>query len=142
VAPEVHVNTAQAYRDLSPRLTTELQQNKIFSFQSHTWDLNSLGLAANDFEAVVFERHRALGVLKKRLVRAGAAVAMMTGSGSALFGLFADRAGVSRALECMGEVTAFRISLVSRVRYRSMWRRALQGHIKPNIWPPQSRYFS
>ena len=142
VAPEVHVNTAQAYGDLSPRLTTESQQNKIFSFQSHTWDLNSLGLAANDFEAVVFERHRALGVLKKRLVRAGAAVAMMTGSGSALFGLFADRAGVSRALESMGEVRAFRISLVSRMRYRSMWRRALQEHIKPNIWPPQSRYFS
>jgi 4-diphosphocytidyl-2-C-methyl-D-erythritol kinase len=148
VAPEVHVNTAQAYRDLSPRLehypglTTELQQNKIFSFQSHTWDLNRLGLAANDFEAVVFERHKALGVLKKRLVRAGAVVAMMTGSGSALFGLFADRAGVSRALKSMGEVRAFRISLVSRARYRSMWWRALQEHIKPNIWPPQSRYFS
>jgi 4-diphosphocytidyl-2-C-methyl-D-erythritol kinase len=153
VAPEVHVNTAQAYSDLSrrleqhyPGLTTESQQNKIFSFQSHTWDLNSLGLAANDFEAVVFERHRALGVLKKRLVRAGAAVAMMTGSGSALFGLFADRAGVSRALESLGVrgggVRAFRISLVSRARYRSMWRLALQGHIKPNIWPPQSRYFS
>jgi 4-diphosphocytidyl-2-C-methyl-D-erythritol kinase len=142
VAPEVHVNTAQAYRDLSPRLTTESQQNKIFSFQAHTWDLNSL--AANDFEAVVFERHRALGVLKKRLVRAGADVAMMTGSGSALFGLFADRAGVSRALESVGEVRAFRISLVSGVRYRSMWRRALREHIKPNIWPPQSqsRYFS
>jgi len=156
VAPEVHVNTAQAYRDLSrhlehdpgldhyPGLTTESQQNKIFSFQAHTWDPTSL--AANDFEAVVFERHRALGVLKKRLVRAGAVVAMMTGSGSALFGLFADRAGVSRALESLGvrggEVRAFRISLVSRVRYRSMWRRALQGHIKPNIWPPQSRYFS
>jgi 4-diphosphocytidyl-2-C-methyl-D-erythritol kinase len=142
VAPEVHMNTAQAYGDLSPRLTIESQQNKIFSFQSHTWDLNRLGLAANDFEAVVFERHRALGVLKKRLVRAGAAVAMMTGSGSALFGLFADRAGVSRALESVGEVRAFRISLVSRARYRSMWRRALHEHIKPNIWPPQSRYFS
>src|ERR1035441_894487 len=38
VAPGIHVNTAQAYRDLSPRLTTELQQNKIFSFQSVTWD--------------------------------------------------------------------------------------------------------
>jgi 4-diphosphocytidyl-2-C-methyl-D-erythritol kinase len=148
VAPEVHMNTARAYGDLSlrlehyPGLTTESQQNKIFSFQSHTWDLNRLELAANDFEAVVFERHRALGVLKKRLVRDGAAVAMMTGSGSALFGLFADRAGVSRALESLGEVRAFRISLVSRARYRSMWRRALQEHIKPNIWPPQSRYFS
>ena len=38
VAPGIHVNTAQAYRDLSPRLTTELQQNKIVSFQAVTWD--------------------------------------------------------------------------------------------------------
>src|SRR5437016_3402070 len=71
VAPDVHVNTAQAYRDLSPRLTSESQQNKIFAFQSLTWDPN-LGLAANDFEAVVFEQHRGLAALKKRLVRAGA----------------------------------------------------------------------
>ncbi|MCU1236924.1 MAG: 4-diphosphocytidyl-2-C-methyl-D-erythritol kinase, partial [Candidatus Solibacter sp.] len=46
IAPAIHVNTAQAYRDLSPRLTggltTELQQNKIFSFQSLTWDPGSL----------------------------------------------------------------------------------------------------
>ena len=52
VAPGIHVNTAQAYRDLSPRLTTELQQNKIFSFQSVTWDTSRLAGACNDFEAV------------------------------------------------------------------------------------------
>jgi 4-diphosphocytidyl-2-C-methyl-D-erythritol kinase len=37
VAPGVHVSTAAAYRALTPRLTTESQQNKIFSFQSQTW---------------------------------------------------------------------------------------------------------
>ena len=35
VAPGVHVSTAEAYRRLSPRLTSESQQNKIVSFQSH-----------------------------------------------------------------------------------------------------------
>src|ERR1035441_7853801 len=67
VAPGIHVNTAQAYRDLSPRLTTELQQNKIVSFQSVTWDTGSLASARNDFETVVFEQHRKLATLKKRL---------------------------------------------------------------------------
>lgn len=140
VAPRVHVNTAQAYRDLSPSLTTELQQNKIVSFQSHTWGGSRVDWVANDFEAVVFEQHSGLAILKKRLVRAGAAVAMMTGSGSALFGLFRDRDGVSRALKSLGEEKTFRISLVSRVRYRGMWWRALGEHIKPKLWPPQSRY--
>jgi 4-diphosphocytidyl-2-C-methyl-D-erythritol kinase len=139
-APGIHVDTAQAYRDLSPRLTTELQQNKIFSFQAITWDTGSLGSARNDFESVVFEQHRKLATIKKRLVRAGATVALMTGSGSALFGLFPDRNGIARAKELLGEVQTFPISLVGRARYRALWRRALKEHTTPGLWPLQSRY--
>jgi len=87
LAPGIHVNTAQAYRDLSPRLTTDLQRNKIYSFQSLTWDARSFSGLSNDFEAVVFEQHPELALLKRRLVRAGASVALMTGSGSSVFGL-------------------------------------------------------
>jgi len=140
VAPGIHVDTARAYRDLSPRLTTELQQNKIFSFQSVTWDTGSLASARNDFESVVFEQHRKLATLKKRLVRAGATVALMTGSGSALFGLFPDGNRISRARELLGEVQTFPISLVGRARYRALWRRALKEHTTPGLWPLQSRY--
>ena len=140
VAPGIHVNTAQAYRDLSPRLTTELQQNKIFSFQSVTWDTSSLASGRNDFESVVFEHHRKLATLKKRLVQAGATAALMTGSGSALFGLFPDGNGISRAIELLGDVQTFPISLVGRGRYRALWRRALKEHTTPGLWPLQSRY--
>jgi 4-diphosphocytidyl-2-C-methyl-D-erythritol kinase len=140
VAPGIHVNTSQAYRDLSPRLTTELQQNKMVSFQSVTWDMAGLASARNDFEAVVFEQHRKLATLKRRLVRAGATAALMTGSGSALFGLFPNRNGISRAKELLGEVQTFPIWLVGRARYRAMWRRALKEHTTPGLWPLQSRY--
>jgi len=140
VAPAVHVNTAQAYRDLSPRLTTELQQNKIVSFQAQTWGGSRVEAAANDFETVVFEQHRSLEILKKRLERAGASIALMTGSGAALFGLFKDRETVSRAMKLLGKERTFRISLVNRARYQRMWWRALREHIKPKLWPPQSRY--
>lgn len=142
VAPGIHVSTAEAYGALSPRLTTESQQNKIFSFQSHTWAVNDGAAGCNDFEAVVLEREPRLAELKKRLVRSGARPAMMTGSGSALFGLFRDRAEVKRALEQMGKVKGFSVSLVPRSRYRSMWRRALTAHLASdsNVWPPQSRY--
>jgi 4-diphosphocytidyl-2-C-methyl-D-erythritol kinase len=140
VAPGLHVNTAQAYRDLSPRLTTELQQNKIVTFQSVTWDTSRLASNRNDFESVVFEQHRKLATLKRRLVRAGATLALMTGSGSALFGLFADCNGISRAKELLGAVRTFPISLVGRARYRALWRRALREHTTPGLWPLQSRY--
>ena len=81
VAPGVHVSTAEAYAGLSPRLTSESLENKIFSFQSFAWDPGRPGLAANDFEPVVFERHGRLSALKRSLAKAGARTAMMTGSG-------------------------------------------------------------
>ena len=142
VAPGVHVSTADAYRALSARLTTELQENKIFSFQSLAWAGVAGAAGSNDFEAVVMEREPCLAELKRRLIRAGAQPAMMTGSGSALFGLFRDRAEVRHALERMGDVKSFSVSLVPRSRYRSGWRRALAPHIvsDTNVWPPQSRY--
>jgi len=140
VAPGVHVNTAQAYRDLSPRLTTELQQNKIVSFQAVTWDTASLASARNDFESVVFEQHPKLARLKKQLERAGACAALMSGSGSALFGLFPDCNAINRATELLGDTQTFPISLVGRARYRALWRRALKEHTTPGLWPLQSLY--
>ena len=138
VAPGVHVNTAQAYRDLSPRLTTESLQNKMVSFQTQTWGLDRRG-GSNDFEEVVFEQHVSLAVIKEKLLRAGASPAMMTGSGSALFGLFPTAKEATRAMKSWGEERSFRISLVSRGRYQAMWRRALEEHTTGRIWPPQSR---
>ncbi|MBZ5624695.1 MAG: 4-(cytidine 5'-diphospho)-2-C-methyl-D-erythritol kinase [Acidobacteriia bacterium] len=141
VAPGIHVSTPDAYRHLSPRLTSESPQNKISSFQSQTWDLASEAPAANDFESVVFEQHGELALLKKRLIRAGASTAMLTGSGSALFGLFRNRDEVTRTIEewkGSGMPDLYRISLVNRARYRAMWWRALGPYIDRRVWPPRS----
>jgi 4-diphosphocytidyl-2-C-methyl-D-erythritol kinase len=140
VAPGLHVNTAQAYRDLSPRLTTESQQNKIFSFQSHTFGGANEEPFENDFERVVFAQHRSLALWKKRLKSVGATVALMTGSGSALFGLFESSSEAARARDLLGDKgKTHRISLVSRSRYRSTWWKALDGLIEPKTWPPRTR---
>jgi 4-diphosphocytidyl-2-C-methyl-D-erythritol kinase len=138
VTPALHVSTAEAYAALSPGLTTESQQNKIFSFQALLWG-NEM-CPQNDFESVVFEKFGRIAALKQKLVDAGAAIALMTGSGSAVFGLFPARNAVSGARESLGGEMTFRISLVSRARYRSLWWRALEEHITGRVWPPQSRY--
>jgi len=142
VAPGVHLSTAEAYRALSPRLTSEAEENKIFSFQTHTWSVADGAAAVNDFEPVVFERESRLATLKQRLIGAGASPAMLTGSGSALFGLFRDRQGRRRALERFRDEKTFPISLVTRAQYRGIWRRALGPHLDPerSLWPPRSRY--
>ncbi len=142
VAPGVHVSTAAAYRALTPRLTTESQQNKIVSFQSQAWGELGQGawtLGVNDFETVVFEQFPQLAALKRRLVKLGANPAMMTGSGSALFGLFRTREQVNRAAKSFSEERVFPISLVGRAGYRSLWWRTLRPHIEDKLWPPLSR---
>ena len=147
IAPELHVSTAEAYARLSPQLTSESQENKMVSFQSTAWRAGG-GQAGradseashNDFEQVVFERHPRLDALKRRLQKLGAAPALMSGTGSALFGLFSDREQVRRAVQSLREERVFPITLVSRSRYHSEWSKRLQSHTRGNLWPPQSRY--
>ncbi len=139
-APGVHISTPDAYRALSPRLTAESQQNKIVSFQSQIWEATD-ELPANDFEAVVFEWHPELAALKGRLSKLGGRPVMMTGSGSAVFGLFDTREKFARAVKSIREVSVFPFTLVSRARYRAMWWRQTRAHnLNQNLWPPRSRY--
>jgi 4-diphosphocytidyl-2-C-methyl-D-erythritol kinase len=142
IAPGIHVSTPEAYQLLGSRLTSELQQNKIESFQSRIWEQGCAGEGTNDFEAVVFERHPKLASIKKKLIQAGASPALMTGSGSSLFGLFGNPDRAAEAARRFSEpgLSPKKFSLVSRVRYQSLWWRALQQHITGRTWPPQSRY--
>ena len=58
----------------------------------------------NDFDRVVFGRLPSLRGLRERLVRAGAAAARLTGSGSAIIGVFRDAgAALSCALSERGD---------------------------------------
>jgi 4-diphosphocytidyl-2-C-methyl-D-erythritol kinase len=144
VAPGVHVSTAEAYRDLGRSELTSAAENNIISvFQSSVWGRgwsSSESLGSNDFEAVVFARHPRLRGLKRQLERLGATPAMLSGSGSALFGVFRDRSQAGRACEVLGKEQALPIRFVTRAGYRARWWRDLEAHLAERVWPPQSRY--
>jgi 4-diphosphocytidyl-2-C-methyl-D-erythritol kinase len=78
--------------------------------------------------------------IKRKLARLGASPAMMSGSGSALFGLFGSSDDAARAARAFVDERVFRISLVSRRRYQAVWLGQLKDHVVANVWPPQSRY--
>ena len=150
LVPGLHVSTAEAYQALgrgAGELTLPAWQDMISGFQSCVWELGQAlrgtpapAAGGNDFESVVFSRHPRLKSLKRRLEKLGASPALLSGSGSALFGLFAGRGEAERAREHFPKEHVIMISLVSRARYRALWWRRLSPHIAGKVWPPQSRY--
>lgn len=90
VKPAIHISTAEAYAGVTP---TEKQARlpEILSEPVASWR----SLLINDFELSVFRRYPQIKVIKEKLYDAGAVYAAMSGSGSAVFGLFENRPAVS-----------------------------------------------
>ena len=88
VTPQVHVSTAEAYRGVTPRTADGIGPGvaltEILAGQVESWR----GKLGNDFEPSVFAAHPELAAEKRKLYDEGAAYASMSGSGSALFGIF------------------------------------------------------
>ena len=126
----IHVSTAEAYRALKrTELTSEPDSHILREFQTVAWTLAATNLGClqlkNDFEAPVFKSHQDLGSALRKLRRLGANPALMTGSGSALFGIFQSQAEAKAVVGKFPQGTARAVRFISRRQYRALWRRAL-----------------
>lgn len=85
LTPEgIAVSTKDAYGGIRPHLP-DLPLREALARPVVEWD----GLLVNDFEETVFAKYPELAAIKKSLYDSGAAYASMSGSGSALFALYA-----------------------------------------------------
>lgn len=85
LTPEgIAVSTKDAYGGIRPHLP-DLPLREVLARPVVEWD----GLLVNDFEETVFAKYPELAAIKKSLYDSGAAYASMSGSGSALFALYA-----------------------------------------------------
>ncbi len=87
IMPEIHVSTGQAYSGIYPskpnsNLKKDLETLEFSEFQS---------VVKNDFEKSVFGQFPALVEIKEALLNAGAVYSSMSGSGSAIFGVFESK---------------------------------------------------
>lgn len=91
VHPDVVCSTAAIYRkfDEQGALTARTNSIKILADQRPESQGDFVPLIENDLEKVVFTLYPELDSIKKKLLGSGAVAAALTGSGSALFGLFA-----------------------------------------------------
>jgi 4-diphosphocytidyl-2-C-methyl-D-erythritol kinase len=83
VYPGIHVNTGWAFGQITPAVPARQLRESILQPVSE-WKT----LITNDFEAPVFRAHPVLGEIKEKLYEAGAVYATMSGSGSAMVGIF------------------------------------------------------
>jgi len=83
IVPPVHVSTAEAYKHVDSKKPKE-NIKTILKDPPSEWRNRLL----NDFEKSVFQSHPELLKIKELLYDAGAVYASMSGSGSAVFGLF------------------------------------------------------
>ncbi|WP_316897549.1 4-(cytidine 5'-diphospho)-2-C-methyl-D-erythritol kinase [Pseudodesulfovibrio indicus] len=107
VCPDVHVNTAWAFRTWDEKYAAANVHDSLTSARWNTKNPSPVSARdmANDFEPVVFEEFPTLGEIKEKLLSLGAEKAAMSGSGASLFGVFRDRGSAMsavRALESMG----------------------------------------
>lgn len=85
VKPDVAVSTPEAYARVTPAVPA-LSLKEIVRMPLSCWK----EAMVNDFEASVFPRFPEIRRLKEKLYEAGALYASMSGSGSSVFGLFAE----------------------------------------------------
>jgi 4-diphosphocytidyl-2-C-methyl-D-erythritol kinase len=110
VKPEESISTAEAYRSVSDSRTAagalsdltnieeKLNNIRLIIRALNDGPIGLLGsLLKNDFEGVAIQMRPVIGVIKDKLLRAGAAAAMLSGSGSAVFGLFETKDDAIRA---------------------------------------------
>lgn len=86
VNPGTHVSTAQAYKNCIPEKAgfnlLELNGRIINNYNELS------GVVVNTFEKTVFSAHPEIANLKASMLRSGASFALMSGSGSTVFGIF------------------------------------------------------
>ena len=91
IKPDANVSTREAYAGVVPAIPelplTERLQKPIAEWQ---------GCVKNDFEKSVFAAHPIIADFKQKMIDAGATYASMSGSGSTVFGLFADKKQAER----------------------------------------------
>ena len=86
VKPPIGMSTAEAYRQVTSHPEAEGELTSLLEQPIEQWR----ELIVNDFESVVFAHYPKLDALRDTLYRHGAIYAAMSGSGTALYGIFTN----------------------------------------------------
>jgi 4-diphosphocytidyl-2-C-methyl-D-erythritol kinase len=97
--PEISVSTAAVYKKLNLRLTKCGKKLRNFFSNKSIFDVKHD--LCNDLETVAIPKYPVISDIKRELLQMGAQVALMSGSGPAVFGIYSDSRKARRACELL-----------------------------------------
>lgn len=98
VFPNFGISTAWAYNTYSKYILLTKKKKNIKVVDLNLSYKNVVSALYNDFEQVVIPKYPEIKTLKNNLIEAGATGSLLSGSGSAVFGVFATREDAEQAL--------------------------------------------
>ena len=107
--PGFPVSTAWVYGNLRLNLTKSRANTKLSTLLTSAPKFADL--LVNDLESVTVKRYRRIKLLKESLIELGAAGALMTGSGSAVFGIFGSREKAKSAYRKLRKTNGIQVLL-------------------------------
>ena len=123
VVPPLAIATREAYS----WLTEQGKSNTINRFCAQQVSGSGEEEPGNDFESAVFPRHPLLSEIKSEFLGAGARRASLSGTGSAIFGIFGSTEDAARALP---RLSRFGVARVARPLSRPEYLRRIWGVAK------------
>lgn len=103
IYPGINSNTAEAYTGITPLIPERSLKDIIENESIDNWR----SLLKNDFEKSIFAKYPSIERIKKQLYERGAIYASMSGSGSAVYGIF----GKKERFDDISGCTIFQIEL-------------------------------
>lgn len=115
VKPDEKVSTAEAYSEVKVKPANIDLSTVLKTLNPLCWEKEGV---VNDFEASVFPSHGSISEIKDVIKRSGAVYASMSGSGSAVYGIFEDDKLAEDALSRLGSHLCFKAKFDELERYR------------------------
>ena len=114
VLPEVSISTASIYAQLQFSLTSKGKDSKIIKFL----DSRELGSLENELEETVFRLYPQLSAIKSLFRSHESELFLVSGTGSAVFGLFSEKEKAEKVLKRLEQSYPSRlVELLPRERY-------------------------
>jgi 4-diphosphocytidyl-2-C-methyl-D-erythritol kinase len=102
--PKIHINTKEAFSNVTPKKPANSIKEAIYS-NIENWKT----IVLNVFEETIFPQYPVLKTYKEKLYELGATYASMSGSGSTIYGIFEKEKNIATIIDKEFATIAFKI---------------------------------